>query len=158
MHPCVCATLSHCFLHKTCCCTWKFSAGFCDRSGFLENYVPAFPWSCPNKAATDSESRSAFHPKPRGQAKWLVTPVCSHISWSVLHWMRPRLNKKAELMFLSKDKGRGWSRALSFPVVSSSLAVNLGCLSDPKLSLPVQENRCFPLPMIEPGSLSKTHR
>lgn len=72
-----------------------------------------------------------------GQAKWLVTPACSHTSWSTLHWMRPRLNKKAELMFLSKEKGRGLSRALSFPVVSSSLAVNLGCLLDPKLSLHV---------------------
>ena len=52
--------------------------------------------------------------------------------------MRPSLAKKAELMFpRSKEKGRVLSRALSLPVVSSRLAVNLGCLFDPELSLHV---------------------
>ncbi|KAM9637585.1 synapsin-3 isoform 1-T1 [Morphnus guianensis] len=81
-----------------------------------------------------------FTPSPthHGQAKRLVTPAWSGTSRSPLCGMRLSFTKKAELMFpRSKEKGRGLSRVLSLPVVSSRLAVNLGCLLDPKLSLHV---------------------
>lgn len=77
-----------------------------------------------------------FTPSPwhRGQPKQLVAPAFPGIGQSPLG-MRQSLMKKAELMFpRSKEKGRGLSRALPLPVVSPRLAVNLGCLLDPKLS------------------------
>lgn len=81
-----------------------------------------------------------FTPSPRhyGQPKWLVTPAYSGTSWSPLQGMRPSLTEKAELTFpRSKEKRGDLSRALSLTVVSSRLAVNLGCLLDPRLSLHV---------------------
>lgn len=77
-----------------------------------------------------------FTPSPwhRGQPKQLVAPARCGIGQPPLG-MRQSLTKKAELMFpRSKEKGRCLSRALPLPVVSPRLAVNLGCLSDPKLS------------------------
>lgn len=76
-----------------------------------------------------------FIPSPwhHGQPKQLVAPARSGISQSPLG-MRQSLTKKAELMFpRSKEKGRCLSRALPLPVVCPRLAVNLGCLSGPKL-------------------------
>lgn len=138
----VCAALSHWFLHKAGSCAWKFggvSVAEADSWQTMRQHFPgaaAFPVRLPHSQSLDL----CFTPSPRhyGQPKWLVTPVCFGNSWSPLHGMRPSLTKKAELMFpRSKEKGRRLSTVLSLPVVSSRLAVNLGCLLDPKLSLHV---------------------
>lgn len=138
----VCAALPRWFLRKAGSRTWKFGGVSVAEADSWQTMLQRFPGAAafPARLPRIQSLDLCFTPSPghHGQAKWLVTPAPSGTSRSPLRGMRLSFTKKAELMFpRSKEKGRGLSRVLSLPVVSSRLAVNLGCLLDPKLSLHV---------------------